>query len=374
MSAVPAAGPAPMAPGGGLPWPKPDLARYAAELEACLAASPFKRENRDRLLAADRTEAVDYEPMKMDFENVSRCNFRCTKCQSLAWQGRRARDMEVEEFAGLLEAMPGLVELKLQGVGEPLLGGDAYFAMIRLARRQRIWVRTTTNASLLHLHDNARRLIDADPCEVQISIDGASREVMEEIRRGSNFAQVTANCRLLNDCAESANRRVTRMWTCLQRQNLPELLALVRLAATLGFPRLTFSLDLHDWGQQEIRDRLEGLSVSNEEVCELGMQAVELGQSLGVDVSFWQSVEKYSTASVQTLCPWPFERSFVSSDMRVCPCCMIANPDIFSLGQADAFPEVWHGPAYAAFRRAHLEGRPPRVCTTCYAMPAQENG
>ena len=60
-------------------------------------------------------------------------------------------------------------------MGEPLMQGDAYLAMLRHAREREIWVRTTTNASLLHLRENYRRLIDADPNEVQISIDGADQ-------------------------------------------------------------------------------------------------------------------------------------------------------------------------------------------------------
>jgi hypothetical protein len=39
---------------------------------------------------------------------------------------------------------------------------DDYFAMIGHARGQHIWVRTTTNASLLRLNDNYRKMIDAD--------------------------------------------------------------------------------------------------------------------------------------------------------------------------------------------------------------------
>ena len=56
---------------------------------------------------------------------------------------------------------------------------DDYFAMIRYARDKHIWVRTTTNASLLHLKDNYRKMIDADVNELQISVDGASKRVYE---------------------------------------------------------------------------------------------------------------------------------------------------------------------------------------------------
>jgi MoaA/NifB/PqqE/SkfB family radical SAM enzyme len=59
--------------------------------------------------------------------------------------------------------------------------------MIRYAREKHIWVRTTPNASLLHLKDNYRKMIDADVNELQISVDGASKQVYEGIRRGANY-------------------------------------------------------------------------------------------------------------------------------------------------------------------------------------------
>jgi MoaA/NifB/PqqE/SkfB family radical SAM enzyme len=59
--------------------------------------------------------------------------------------------------------------------------------MTRYAREKHIWVRTTTNASLLHLKDNYRKMIDADVNELQISVDGASKQVYEGIRCGANY-------------------------------------------------------------------------------------------------------------------------------------------------------------------------------------------
>ena len=122
---------------------------------------------------------MSYLPAKMDIENVSRCNFRCTMCQVSDWAGgKRARDMTLEEFQGFLSKQVGITEIKLQGLGEPLLGPD-FFEMIRFARSRHIWVRVTTNSSLLHHKENYRHLVDSDVCEVQMSLDGATPEVFE---------------------------------------------------------------------------------------------------------------------------------------------------------------------------------------------------
>jgi molybdenum cofactor biosynthesis enzyme MoaA len=235
-----------------LPAPEPaaGLAAYRQERDLALARSEACQENYRRYLAAGRRSAeIDYAPIKLDIENVSRCNFRCTMCVVGDWpRGKRAQDMTLDSFKQLIDAQPGLLEIKLQGIGEPTLQRDDFFAMIRYARERHIWVRTTTNASLLHLNDNARKLIDSGVNEVQVSIDGATAEVYEAIRRGGVFARVVANVKALNAYQRAQGVERTKMWTVVQQANRHQLADLVDLAAELGFTNQVFSLELSDWG------------------------------------------------------------------------------------------------------------------------------
>lgn len=359
-----------------LPAPEPSagIAAYYRERDLALAASPEKRDNYARYLAAQRREAEpDYLPIKLDIENVSRCNFRCTMCSVSTWpKGQRAADMTLEAFERLIDEQVGLIEIKLQGLGEPLMQRDPYFDMIRYARARHIWVRTTTNASLLHLKDNYRRLLDADPNEIQISIDGATAAVFQGIRRGSVFERVVANCALLNGYCRERGVVRTKMWTVVQRANLHQMADLVRLAAELGFKHHVFSLELVDWGLSEWRAANDAIDVEAELDPDALLALVDLGRDLGVEVRFWNTTDKYSTKSPETLCPWPFERAFVSSDGRVVPCCTIGNPDVAQIGKPldpddpKSFARHWRGADYAAFRRAHLTGCIPKICQGCY--------
>lgn len=354
-----------------LPKPEPaaGAACYAAERERALAFSPARRENYARFCAAKRGERVDYLPIKLDFENVSRCNFRCSMCPvSTLPKGRRAADMALADFRRLIDEMIGLVEIKLQGVGEPLMGRASYFDMIAYARARAIWVRTTTNASLLHLNDNYRRLIDSDVNEVQISIDGADAPTFEAIRRGAVFEQVRENCRLINAYCRRQGVTRTKMWTVVQRLNLGQLEALVDLAAELGFTNQVFSLDVADWGREDMRARNQDISVANVFDPARAEALIARGQRLGVRVYFWTISEKYDTGHPDRLCPWPFERAVIASDLRVVPCCMLGNPDIAELGSVKehGFEQVWFSPEFREFRDAHRRGDIPAVCRACY--------
>ena len=357
-----------------LPQPRPVAGEdaYAREKELALASDAAKRDNFELFKAHKvRTAEVDYLPIKLDIENVSRCNFRCPMCVVPDWQkGQRANDMSLNDFNRLLDEQTGLLEIKLQGIGEPLLQRDDFFAMIRAARARHIWVRTTTNASLLHLKNNMHELIDSDPNEIQISIDGATAETFEKIRVGGDFDQVTKNCKAINASCREKDVKRTKMWTVVQQDNVNELSMLVDLAAELGFESQVFSLTLSDWGLDHMNTRNNSVSAFDNLRPQKLMGLVDQGRALGVEVAFWMVREKYSTETPEKLCPWAFERAYVGSDNRVTPCCYIGNPDVYEIGNGidpdNSFSSIWHGTDYKNFRRAHLDGKIPKVCQSCY--------
>ena len=350
-----------------LPTPQRDRALYRATLAAGFAAYPEREQNYRRFQAAERGERLDYLPIQLDIENVSRCNFRCTMCQVSDWpKMQRAGDMSFEDYKALLDEQYGVIDVKLQGMGEPMLAGETYFRMIEYARARHLWVRSTVNGSLLHLRENYKRLIDSDISETQISIDGATEATFEKIRRGGKFKRVMANTALLNAYARDAGRLRTRLWAVVQKDNFDELELFPKLAADHGFERLTLSINLNDWGQARWREVNDTVDMTTDFEVPRAERLLELGRRHGVEVTFWCVDERYDPAVPEKLCPWPFERLYVASDMRAVPCCVIANPDTYDLGDARRLSRVWHSDAMVEFRRAHLEGRIPEVCLSCY--------
>lgn len=347
------------------PEPMPDIQAYERERSLCLSMSQMKQQNYDKYLANNRRNSkVDYMPIKLDIEPVSRCNFRCTMCQVSDWpKMTRARDLELNEFKKIIDEQYGLVEIKLQGMGEPLMNAIPFFEMIKYAREKHIWVRVTVNASLLHLNNNYMSLVDSGVNEIQISIDGATKEVFEGIRRGSVFNQVISNCKLINEYANKKGIAVTKMWTVVQHDNFSQLEMLVDLAHESGFKSQAFSLNLSDFGQPEWRKKNNLITKDESLGLERAIALIDQGARLGVKVSFWNVTSKYSKDS---LCPWPFERAYISSDARTVPCCMIANPEVLEIDPGKSFTEAWSGSEYENFRLSHIEGRIPLACASCY--------
>ena len=218
------------------PTPTPSYEAYVQERELCLCSDEKKNDNYKKYINYKTISELSYLPIKLDIENVSRCNFKCVMCIVSEWEkGKRAEDMSYHDFKSLIDEQYGLVEIKLQGIGEPLLGKDDLFKMIKYARSKHIWVRMATNASLLHLNNNYKKLIDSGVNEVQISFDGPNKEIFEKIRPGSKFDKVVDNCKLINDYCDKKNVLRTKMWVVVQRDNLPHLINLVDMSNKMGF-------------------------------------------------------------------------------------------------------------------------------------------
>jgi MoaA/NifB/PqqE/SkfB family radical SAM enzyme len=351
-----------------LPLPKADAGLYSEIMARGFEAYPARKKNFELYQSAQRAEVVEYLPIKLDIENVSRCNFRCSMCQVSKWpKQQRAADMPLADFEALIENLvDGLVEIKIQGMGEPLMNADDYISMIKFARERHIWVRSTVNGSLLHLNENYKRIIDADVCEIHVSVDGATQETFENIRHGSKYSMVTKNAALLNDYARQQGRMRTRMWTVGQKDNFHEFEKFPYIAADLGFNRLSVSLDLNDWGQDDWRDRNDQFDIQKEFTFDLAQSMIDNGKKNGVEVTFWFLDRKFSTTSPERLCAWPFERAYISSDMRFVPCCMMSNPSVMNMGDANTFMDVWNNEKMVEFRAAHVSGNIPEVCKSCY--------
>lgn len=343
--------------------PKPDQFTYRMMNYRGFVRFPERLKNYILARNESRTEECLSLPFMMDVEPVSRCNFRCIMCANVKREGKPKPDLSLADFKRFMDLNPQFVEVKIQGVGEPLLNREL-FGMIEYATARDTWVRTTVNGSLLHVDDNYKRLVDSGIGEVQTSFDGATGEVFEMIRTGADFDQIVKNLTALNAYVATKDRDYTRMWVLLQSNNRHQLLDFIRMAARMGFRRMTYSVVLTGWGEENsFSDLKVGPFSEEEEERILALAAQE-----GVDVSVWNCTDRFRIGSPETLCQVPFARAFIGSDLRILPCGTIGHYDDINFGHALNFRENWNAPTYKAFRRAHLDGRIPSFCRECYNL------
>lgn len=334
--------------------PKPNQFYYKLYMFLGMLSHPRRLWNFINYALSHFNTNVNYLPTMMDLEPNQTCNFRCLMCTPFK---KKRADMTFAEFQQIVDSQHGLIELKIQGVGEPLLNKD-FIKMIEYARRKMLWVRTTINGSLLHLHDNYKHLVDSGVHDINISIDGATKPVYEAIRVGGNFEQICKNCRLINDYNNRVRKTVVRAWVVMQKQNKHQFLEFPKFFADLGFKEMTISFAMHNYGRAGENTEAESCGFSDPDFTRFFLACREAR----IKPTFF-SHPRFTAAK---FCQIPFKRIYVTTDSHILPCCYIANQEVVDLGHYQEFNDIWFR-KYNDFRRTLKEGKAvPKYCQECY--------
>lgn len=113
----------------------------------------------------------------VQIEPTTRCNFTCAFCS-----GRHMKQMDLDfhTFQAIVDQVPGLECMELQGEGEPFLHPRIY-DMIRYAKDHGIQVCSISNGSLLTA-DNVEKLLESRLDSLNISIESPDTEEFKAIR------------------------------------------------------------------------------------------------------------------------------------------------------------------------------------------------
>lgn len=302
-------------------------------------------------------------PYRADIEPTTRCNFACGMCQTTTWH-RPRHDLTVEQFGQIVRSIPTLYNIKLVGMGEPLLNPHL-FAILDAAKRHRIRVKTTTNGSLLD-RDRRSALLRSGIHHIDVSIDGARPQTHNSIRRGADLDQIVADVSALVRERAGRKRPVVRVWSVAQRANISELTELVDLCSRMGVDALAVQLSVTNFGSAPVEERVRALRVpAVEEVAHAISAARRRAAAVGLPFSCGDVT--YERATRPVACRWPWERTFISVEGFVCPCCLVSDPQVVNFGNlfTEPFAAIWRGREYQALRDAFRQERPPTYCKAC---------
>ncbi len=346
-------------------FPKPSASiEYSVVKEKGLKRFPKRKENNKKYLENKYSANIEHYPVKLDIEPTSMCNLKCHMC-IVSTTGYKGKHMDYDKFVEVVDKQIGVFELKIQGLGEPFLNKD-FNKMVKYASDLDIWTRSTTNATILDENDNYKKIIDANIGELQISVDGVKKDTYEKIRIKGDFEKVSQNCKLINNYQKEKNVQKTRMWTLLQKDNFEDLFQFPKFAKELGFDRLTISMDVNGWGDDEWS------KINSEKKVELTQEDIdkllEMAKKLELDLTFWDISVKYDKNNI---CDWPFLRCMISADSKVVPCCIISDPKIYNFGDISDFDKIWLID-YKDFRIKHNGNNIPDICKFCYKREINE--
>ena len=319
-------------------------------------------------------------PRKLQVEVTAACNLRCRMCiVRYAPPYPRSASMTFERFRDLLDQLPTVEEVVLQGIGEPLLAPDLY-RMIEYASARGAVVEFNSNATLL-TRAAGERLLDAGLGALHISLDGARAESYEAIRDGARWDVVERNItgfvELMRE--RGATKPALSLVTVLMRRNLEELPAIVERAAAWGIPDLFVQNLSHDFSDAPseaftaIADYVAAESVATlppDEVERAYAAARAAAERGGVRLrlpALDERAQRVEVGGVAVGCDWPWTGAYSTYDGTVLPCCMVMGAGRVELGRLDAasFVDIWEGEDFRAFRRGLVEGDPHPVCRGC---------
>ena len=322
-------------------------------------------------------------PSFVQIEPVGQCNLRCQMCpiqfRTDGPPNGPPAFMPFETFTRLVDQIPTMTELQLQGLGEPMMH-PRFFDMVEYAAARGVEISTNSNLTLL-TPARAERLVASGLHRLQVSIDGATPETYERIRVRSNWQKVVGN---LNGLVAAKRRlgselpRVSIVFVVM-RQNLDELARLVRLAGQIGVTSVWVQHLCHDFGEDTLPAHYRPmhefvaeqtlLSEDPARVDEAFGAARSAAAELGVDLRLPHTTTRPAPPGMRgpERCEWPWRGAYFSYDGQAMPCCMVATPDRINFGNAatDGVIPIWEGSAYQAFRDRLDSDDPPDICRSC---------
>jgi len=319
---------------------------------------------------------VEASPRFVQIEPVGECNLRCRMCP-VRYRDATAAFMAWSDFTALIDGLPSLTELHLQGLGEPLLH-PRFFDMVSYAASRGVRVSVNTNLTLVTPR-NAERIATCGLDTVHVSVDGATAATYERIRVDARFDRLERNALRLMDAVRRHGTPRVAMTAVAMRENLDELAALVELAARWGIGSLSVQHLCHDFGESTLPARYAPMRDFVSEQTLVGFDAARVERAFtaareaaartGVDLRLPRvtPIEHAPETPGRARCDWPWRGPYVSYDGTAMPCCMIATPDRGALGNVvrDGVEAVWNGDAYEEFRARLGSSDPPEICRSC---------
>lgn len=346
-------------------------------------------------------------PRFAQIEPIGRCNLACRMC-TVNERGDEVAEMPLERFRSLLDQLPELQELHLQGLGEPMLHPD-FFAMVALAAARGIRVSANTNLTLL-TRARARLCVESGLAALSVSIDGASAPVYEAIRRKASFEKVIRNLDRLTGARDATPSNLSvRGVMVLMRSNLEELPALVRLLHSHGVHELLVQRLSNDLEQADLPERYVPIRTYVESAelrpadLERAVKLFDEARAAALELQFQLHLPRLreavnrshrdptvadnppprssasgasssgtSASAENPRCRWPWDQLYVTAAGEMLPCCMVATADRATFGKiaapatdAGGLLERWHGATAQAFRAALASDLPPQICRSC---------
>lgn len=308
-----------------------------------------------------------YEPMPewFEIETSTTCQFRCKMCEHTYWN-EKSEFMDFDTFRGIADQFTDLKWIGMSGIGESFLHPD-YRKMMKYIKEKdsSIYIEFFDQ---FYLEDKKtfKEWIDYSYDKVYLSMDGATKEVYEAQRPGSNYEKVLSNLKLFDAMKKDAGKSFPRLCIhyIINKDNVHEAAKFIYMIKDLGIDVwfIQFTKVLHTYpeiaGMQiDVKqDVIDAITKASKETC--------------IEVRF--NVNTNETKAPSHICT-AYTQPFIFVDGTVISCCACNEQNdrqyqkATSLGniKTQTLEEIWHGDKMREYRKKLYSGEVNDVCKRC---------
>jgi len=299
-------------------------------------------------------------PQMLNIAITDMCNLGCVHCPRTYDDSIDLSQLDPETVKECIDKVsPHANKVQLSGgLGEPLLY-DGLFDVISHAKSHNMDVWMISNGTLLD-EDAAHRIIDSGLDYLSISLDGATEESYENIRRGADFEEVVSNVSRFCDIRERRNSdiRVRLVPVLFYEENLEELTDFIDIGARtgvdgIGFNELKEPLDTENITAAPLRNQDD-----QEFIQRKFREAQAYADEKGIEITLPIEDER-------PRCVEPWDMLTVTTNGHVRPCCTGPFGNFIGNLLEDDLEDIWNSEEFVDWRESMLSDEPPQACVDC---------
>lgn len=141
-------------------------------------------------------------PIRIEVEPTTKCFLKCPKCEHSYWS-KPWQNMPYGQLVKILDRFSNISAISMSGIGHNFQNPD-YLRMLEYACSKDLYVQFFDTLLLLN-EDKIRTVIEMGVSKINMSLDGATKDVYEKCQVGSNFEKVVQNAKTLSRLKKEMN-------------------------------------------------------------------------------------------------------------------------------------------------------------------------
>lgn len=314
----------------------------------------------------ERPLVMKSHPVGIEIEMTNRCNLACIQClRSVGLKPYKLGDMEFEDYKRILAQFPYVMNLSLNGFGEPMMHKQ-FFDVVEYTRKERPWCKIGIYSNGMLINDEkAHRIMDCGLTELNISIDVSHPTTYSKVRRGGKLRTLHNNIRNLVKVKQQAQAKFPMLGLnfVMLNENEGELVEFVEQAADFGVDFINcITYAGYDWGFKNRRTAesyKRELDAAAKRIEELGLRCKSFPSE---DLSWADPQRPFS-------CDFFWGENFrVTYNGEITLGCCTPFKETYSYGNLleQPFEQIWNNEFYQRNRELAKQNIPPTpTCASC---------